>query len=174
MLTQQQLMLSFGALVVVVVLGIVFYNYGGSRQKKTCARPVAKKPVPLRSLPPLMATKAPPVIEQQREAPPKVDLPKEALIKESPPPAPPAPENSLPPLTAVDQAPSSQTVNEHRAELLRGSARARARVSAPTTSALIMTSAMSSRDQQGSRQNIGETAVMDRLHPNPSSESVPW
>jgi hypothetical protein len=78
----------------------------------------------------------------------------------------------LPPIPPAADAPSQQTVESHRAELLRGTALARARVSAPTTSALIMNSALSGRDSH--RQNIGETAIMDRLNSAASQEAAPW
>jgi type IV secretory pathway VirB10-like protein len=88
--------------------------------------------------------------------------------------APPAPE-PLPPIPAPQEAASAETVESHRAELMRGASMARSRMSAPTTSAMMMNSALMSRDTQSSRQNIGETAVMDRMMPNKSTgETVPW
>lgn len=89
------------------------------------------------------------------------------------PTAPPAPE-PLPPTPAAQDASSAQTVESHRAELMRGSSVSRARVSAPTTSALIMNSALTGRENDSSRQNIGATAMMDRMMPSSSRESVPW
>ena len=78
----------------------------------------------------------------------------------------------LPPVPAATEAASAQTVESHRAELLRGTALARARVSAPTTSALIMNSALTGRES--GRQNVGETAMMDRLNATSTNEPAPW
>lgn len=155
--TQQQLMFGFGAIAVIVVLVILFYSYGYKSTKKTCV-----------------------LVKTQKGLPPLVEI--QASNKLSPVTAEPEPENAMPPVTPealpplppMDEAPSTETVTEHRAELMRGTAKSRARMSAPTTSALIMSSALTGRDVQGSRQNIGQTAMMDRLTPSPSGESVPW
>ena len=146
--TKQQILmglLMFMLLVIVVVLVI----------KRPAVVVTETKSVPVATTPP---------------PPPAVEAP---AVEAQPPVPPLAPTNAeLPPMEEQQEAPTSQTVDAHRAELLRGTSRSRARMSAPTTSALIMNSALTGRDSQGSRQNIGETAMMDRM--KPSSEAAPW
>ncbi len=153
--SQQQWLIGLGVLAItIIIVFLVFKCRGGPKCKKV-----------VRSL---AATTA------ASQAPQNVSV-TEALPPTSPQPSAQAPEpepEALPPIPPAADAPSQQTVESHRAELLRGTALARARVSAPTTSALIMNSALTGRDSH--RQNIGETAIMDRLNSAASQEAAPW
>lgn len=113
------------------------------------------------------ASSPPPPMEPSMQMPPQ-------LPTQLPPQMPPQMPTQMPPQEQKNNTPTTQNVDDHRAELLRGTPLSRARQSAPTTSALIMNSALTGRENQNSRQNIGETAVMDRLHHTSSNESAPW
>ena len=120
----------------------------------------------------ILIAKRPKMIIEATSLESDIDLEQIAAPQEpvTPPPAVPAPvvefklqADPLPPMPSIKEAPSTQSVDAHRAELLRGSAKTRSRATAPTTSALIMSAALSGLEKQSSRQNIGETAVMDRM-----------